>query len=146
MPLSDEVPEWKALRDALRDLVARAGGRAAAVVDASGSLFCTWPVEASVLPLAARFLERELTEPRCLALRRGGRLRAAHPAAPGEDSYLATSFGGIYVLVLWFDGPFEPDFQKARLQRELPRIEALTAALPPPDGPQAGEGAAKQRA
>ena len=146
MLLGDEIPEWKALRDALRDLVTHAGGCAAAVVDASGSLWCIWPVAPTTLPPAERFLERELAEPQRVALRRGGRLRVAHPAEPSEDSYLAASFGGIYVLVLWFKGSFDPDFQQARLRRELPRIEALTVALPPPDGPEAGEGAAKQRA
>ncbi|WP_437953469.1 hypothetical protein WME98_24390 [Sorangium sp. So ce296] len=146
MPLSDDVPEWKALRDTLRDLVARAGAAAAAVIDESNNIWCAWPVASTVPPLAARFAERELAGRPGPSLRRGGRLRVAHPAGSPDDSYMAESFGGIYVLVLWFNGPFDPDFQRARLRRELPRIEALTVALPPPDGPDATEGAAKQRA
>ncbi|WP_437589661.1 hypothetical protein [Sorangium sp. So ce1000] len=145
MPLSEDIPEWKALRDTLSDLVARAGAAAAAVIDESNNIWCAWPVAPTVVPLAARFAERELGDRSGPPLRRGGRLRVARPAAPPEDSYLAESFGGIYVLVLWFGGPFDADFQRARLRRELPRIEALTVALPPPDGPEAGEGAARMR-
>ncbi|XYH97704.1 hypothetical protein ACMHYB_59785 [Sorangium sp. So ce1128] len=145
MPLGDDIPAWTALRDTLGELVARAGAAAAAVIDASNNVWCAWPVAPTVLPLAARFSEREIAERSGRPLRRGGRLRVARPAAAPEDSYLAESFGGIYVLVLWFNGPFDPDFQRARLRRELPRIEALTAALPPPDGPLVGEGAAKKR-
>ncbi|WP_437812635.1 hypothetical protein [Sorangium sp. So ce1078] len=146
MPLGDDVPAWKALRDALGDLVARAGAVTAAVIDESNNIWCAWPVSPAVLPLAARFAELEVAHRAGPPLRRGGRLSVARPAAPPEDAYLAESFGGIYVLVLWFEGPFDAAFQRARLRRELPRIEALTIGLPPPDGPEASEGAAKLRA
>lgn len=67
------------------------------------------------------------------------------PHEAPNDSYLGESFAGIYVLVVGFDGTFDPFRARARVREALPRIEALTLALPPPDGPAAGEGASKLR-
>jgi hypothetical protein len=64
----------------------------------------------------------------------------------GDDRYVATSFAGIYAVIVWFAGPFEPDMIRAKLRRALPEIEALTLAMPPSGGPGFDEGAAKIRA
>ena len=58
-------------------------------------------------------------------------------------SYIAESFAGIYVLVAWFN---EPSDAYLAIRQAIPRIEGLTLSLPPPDGPDATEGAGKARA
>jgi hypothetical protein len=89
---------------------------------------------------ADRFYRAEVA-PRAASLRRGGRLSVAN--VDGDDRYIAESFAGIYVVVVWFEGPFELDLARARVRRAQPRIEALTLALPPPDGPGTGTRGAK---
>jgi hypothetical protein len=62
------------------------------------------------------------------------------------DSYDAESFAGIYVVVVWVEGSPDSTLVRARLRAAIPKIEALTIALPPPDGPDATAGASKVRA
>jgi hypothetical protein len=45
-----------------------------------------------------------------------------------------------------FKEPFPVLAVRAEVNKAVPKIERLTLALPPTDGPAAGEGAAKQRA
>lgn len=136
---------WEALREALARLAAETEAASAAVLDESNDLWCAWPPTDETARAAERLYLRELTGPRGASLRKGGRLSIARVHEPPEDSYLAESFAGIYVLALWFDGPFDAFTTRVRLRAALPRIEALTVALPPPDGPAGGEGAAKLR-
>jgi hypothetical protein len=75
-------------------------------------------------------------------LPRGGHLREM---VSGPDfGYLARSFGGIYVLVLVFEGAFEELLAKRAVAQVLPTIEGLVAALPPLE-PQPGGGVAALR-
>jgi hypothetical protein len=63
-------------------------------------------------------------------------LRAEHGDGFG---YMTRLIGGIYWLVLVFDGPFSELHAMATLQRAAPVIEAMVAALPPVD-PEGGGG------
>jgi hypothetical protein len=72
-------------------------------------------------------------------LPRGGHLRAMRSDA--GFGYVARSFGGIYVLVLVFGGPFEELAAKRALARTVPAVERLVVALPPLD-PTPTKGAA----
>jgi hypothetical protein len=92
---------------------------------------------------ADRFYQAEMV-PRLTGLRRGIRLDVAKP--DGDDRYVAVSFAGIYALVVWFDGGFDPALVRARIRRALPEAESLTVALPPSGGPGFDEGAQKVRA
>ncbi len=59
---------------------------------------------------------------------------------------MARSFAAIYVVVIWGDaGQFRESDARSGVQRALPRIEALTVSLPPPN-PEPAEGAGKLRA
>jgi hypothetical protein len=53
---------------------------------------------------------------------------------------LARPFGGIYRLVLAFDGPFPTLRAEGALRRALPAIERLVADLPPLDDGPKGKG------
>lgn len=59
--------------------------------------------------------------------------------------YAAESFASVYVLVVWFTDLTDPTAHTPALRAALPRIEALMVALPPPDGPGSGSGAALVR-
>jgi hypothetical protein len=134
----------EALREALHELVVEAGASYAAVLDQSNDLWCSTPLFSHVAAAADRFYAAEVADKRD-ALRRGSRLRVARSRKEPEDSYVAESFAGIYVLLLGFDGEFDPFTADAKLRAALPRIERLTLALPPPDGPVAGDGVRKMR-
>jgi hypothetical protein len=51
------------------------------------------------------------------------------------------SFAGVYVLLLWFAEAFSELAVRRAVHQALPAIEALTVALPPPDGLAVGSGA-----
>lgn len=54
----------------------------------------------------------------------------------GESSgYFVRSFAGIYLLTLYFPGPFSELHVEGAMLHALPTIEALTLALPPIDPP-----------
>jgi len=139
-----EATPWDALRETLARLVEETGAEAAAVLDQSNDLWCASPPTNDVALAAERLQERELSGARGASLRKGAHLSMARIEEHG-DSYVAESFAGIYVVALWFAGTFDPFTARARLRAALPRIEALTLALPPPDGPAGGEGGAKLR-
>jgi hypothetical protein len=155
MALGPDVPGWLSLHEALIELVIACRGAFAAVVDEGNGLWCIGrPTTDATLDSAAPDNERAMDQfyraeiaPRSTSLRRGVKLDiVCRPdAADGEPRYIAESFASIYVLVMWFDGPFEAELARARLKRALPRIEALTLSLPP-SGPETGEGAGKARA
>jgi hypothetical protein len=149
MPLGPHVSAWAALRRELQALLEAAGGDLAAVIDEGNMLWCWSPAskDAQVAAAADRFYKEEVA-PLSPALHRGGHLHAAHrdPHWRTWRSYVAESFAGIYVVVLWHDGSRETGALLAHLREAIPRIEPLTVAMPPPDGPGAGEAAGKLRA
>jgi hypothetical protein len=92
---------------------------------------------------AHRFYESELV-PRLAEMRRGKRIWIANVEGPGR--YVATSFAGIYAVVVWFGEEFDPARVRATIQRMLPEIQAHTLALPPRDGPGRDRGSMRARA
>lgn len=138
MPLGPDTPQWNQLAARLAALVQQAGAMNAVVMDAHNALWCRasylgegekqWVFEllARALPLATGPLER------------GGRID--HVRCEVAPFWLARSFAGIYVLVLWFERPFADAWVRAIVRRALPDIEALTTSLPPPDGPHREAG------
>jgi len=145
MPLGPHVPAWQRLRDALGELCRQTGAAYAAVLDESNCVWCVWNVSPDNLGAVVRLYEREVAN-LVVPLRRGGRLSVTHIEESSTDVYLAESFGGLYILALWFHGPFDPVLPRARVLRALPRIARLTLALPPPDGPDSSSAAGRGRA
>lgn len=150
MPLGPHVPEWKKLYDALAALAGACGGAFSFVIDEGNGLWCIGLAESgptssteAAESAADRFYRNEMV-PRVAGLRRGLRMSVAN--VDGQDRYVAESFAGIYAVVVWFEGPVQPDLVRARVRRALPEIEALLLALPPPGGPGGDEPAAKLRA
>jgi hypothetical protein len=133
----------KQLAVALRDLVDASGGYFAAVVDEGNGLWCIAPPTRGGDQAADRFYRFEIA-PRARAMRRGARLSVRKLS--GGERYIAESFAAIYVVVVWFSDEFAVDVAGDLLRRALPKIEALTLALPPHDGPGADGGARKMRA
>jgi hypothetical protein len=77
-------------------------------------------------------------------LHKGGHLRET--VSEPDFGYVARSFGGIYVLILVFEGPYEELLAKRAVTHVLPTIERLVAALPPLDPqPKAGAVAIRRR-
>jgi hypothetical protein len=147
--LGRHVPEWAALRAALDALVGTTGAVRAAVVDEGNFLWC-WSDpkdDEDILVYMNAFHEREIASLRP-PLHRGGHVRLAlrDPFWRSGRSYVAESFAAIYVLVVWFDGAQDLSLRAAQIHAALPRIEALTLAIPPPDGPATTRGASKLRA
>jgi hypothetical protein len=141
---------WTKLYAALAMLAAGCGGPFAFVIDQGNGLWCvgirgTPPTTATEHEdrAADRFYQAEMV-PRMAAMRRGARLDVAK--VDGDDRYVAVSFTGIYAVVVWFDGSFDPATVRVKVRRALPEIEALTLALPPSGGPGSDEGAVKLRA
>jgi hypothetical protein len=175
VPLRPDNPAWKKLYGALESLAAECGGEFAFVIDAGSRLWCIartaadlWTVtrkDGTVVTskdhrvittpegfrdtttpevqAADRFYQSEMV-PRLMAMRRGSRVNVEK--TEGADRYLAISFAGIYVLVVWFEEEFPPSAVRALIRRALPEIEALTLTLPPSGGPGFDVGAQKIRA
>jgi hypothetical protein len=146
MPLGPEIAEWLELQRQLSELVRGAGAASAAILDESANVWCATETTEAMASATRRFHDREIAGRAGQPLRRGGHVSVARSAPAPEDAYLAQSFAGTYILVLWFDGPFAPPLVQARVRRALPRIESLAITLPPPDGPDGAEGAGKRRA
>jgi hypothetical protein len=134
---------WSALFGALCDLVERCGGTCAAVIDEGNGLWCV--SHAGFDAAADRFYREEIAARPEVQLTKGGRLHVVRENPPAH-AYVGESFASIYVVILWFDREFDPFTTRARVRDALPRIEALTLAIPPPFGPDAGVGAGKSRA
>ena len=65
-------------------------------------------------------------------------------AKPGAQGWETTKLASLYVIAVWLDEEFDTEFVRARIRLALPRIEALTLAVPPFDGPEGGGGAQQQ--
>ena len=131
-------PELEALTLALAELVHDCGATLGAIVDESSVVWCTVPASESALGIVERFFVDEVA-PNTKALLHGQRL-SIHQAT-GPHRYVAESFAALYVIALWLEAEFDTEFVRARIRLALPKIEALTLAVPPFDGPGGGEGA-----
>ena len=136
--------EQQELAGALHQLCMDSGASNAFVFDAWGLIwaYATRP-EGTVRERLFAQLKRILegVEPR---LHRGGKLDRLidDPKSP----MFCVSFSSAYVLGLWV-GEGANDFQMRRaVKAALPRIEAMTLALPPPDGSDPSSGAMHGRA
>lgn len=146
------------LNEALGELVEMLGASHALVLDQSelvwGAFHPFAVPEARVLEDAQRFYLRDVA-PRSAALKRGKRLYVCEPSFEERrrdgavtdvtPPHFAKSFANIYVLVVWFDAPFEELEARDLVDAALPRIERLTLALPPPDGPHLTSGVGRKR-
>ena len=150
MALGLDDPTWRKLYVSLASLAASCGGTFAFVVDEGNGLWCVGLADSGPTTStmhedrsADRFYRAEMV-PRLAELRRGSRMDVLR--VDGYDRYVARSFAGIYVVVVWFDGDFEPSLVRARIRRALPEIEALTLSLPPSGGPGRDQAAGRLRA
>ena len=134
-------PELGALTLALAELVRDCAATLGAIVDESSVVWCTVPASATAQALVDQFFRTEI-EPNIKSLLHGHRL-SIHQAS-GPQRYVAESFAALYVVAVWLDEEFDTEFVRARIRLALPRIEALTLAVPPFDGPEGGGGAQKQ--
>jgi hypothetical protein len=129
MPRRD-FPEWQRLADALGELARDCGSLGAYVLDSQANLWCAGD---DLYDGGDSDMIMDLVHERLgalpLPLNRGGHIDAAFRSA-----YLR-SFAGIYIVALRFAGPFDVDLTQRAIAASLPRIEALTLLLPPPDGP-----------
>ena len=132
-PLQDITPEPPRAGESLTEATARHGSapvpaESAAVVSEEED----WPEESEATRRAIAALRRL---PALDGLHKGGHLR--HVEREGSF-YLATSFSGIYILCLVFEGEFDELRAERAAADALPRIERLVLALPPldPDPPQ----------
>jgi hypothetical protein len=143
--LGPSHPVWAKLYETLAQLASDCGGTFAFVLDEGNGLWCVGIPGASPMGstpdedrAADRFYAAEIV-PRMDKMRRGEAFELVH--VDGQDRYAAASFASMYVAVVWFEGEFDPFGARTKLRRALPQIEKLTLALPPPEGPSAGEGA-----
>ncbi|MBX3191023.1 MAG: hypothetical protein KF819_28765 [Labilithrix sp.] len=150
MALGPSNATWTQLYKALARLAGACGGAFAFVLDEGNGLWCVGladvpPTTATHVEdrAADRFYAAEIV-PRTNALRKGSHIEIV--CEEGNDRYMAVSFAGIYVVVVWFYDGFGADLVRARIRRALPEIERLTLSLPPSGGPGADEGAARARA
>ena len=132
-PLQDITPEPPRAGESSTEATARHGSapvpaESAAVVSEEED----WPEESEATRRAIAALRRL---PALDGLHKGGHLR--HVEREGSF-YLATSFSGIYILCLVFEGEFDELRAERAAADALPRIERLVLALPPldPDPPQ----------
>jgi hypothetical protein len=130
-------PEWLALSAELVALSGATHAHNAYVADATGMSWCAAHDFSEQLPQSVADLLAWRLDQLPKPLPKGGVLDAAVSrvtGTPGGHAYFA-SFAGVYVLVLRFAGPFDVDNVRTLVGTALPRLEALTLALPPPEGP-----------
>lgn len=129
MPPRD-FPEWQRLADALGELSRECEASNGYVLDSQANLWCAGN---DLYYHGESDLVMDLTQRQLAALpkplNRGGHIDRAY------GSWYLRSFAGVYVLVLSFSGLFDVPRARAAIGTALPRIEALTLLLPPPDGP-----------
>lgn len=135
------APELEALTLALAELVRDCGATLGAIVDESSVVWCTAPASENAKDIVDLFFRTEIA-PNIKALLHGHRL-SIHRAT-GPHRYVAESFAALYVIALWLEAEFDTDFVRARMRLALPKIEALTLAVPPFDGPDGTSGAQKR--
>ena len=129
--ISQDDPRWAALAAALAGLVKETDATNAVVADSTENVWCR-AVEMNaqeVIGLDALFALAMASASAPLA--QGGRIRLVRVE---ESPYLfAFSFAAIYLLLLWFETPFETSRVDTLVRRRIREIERLTLALLPDD-------------
>lgn len=141
MALGPHVPEWAALKKELDALAKTLRAHFVAVMSTGNVLWCSNRYDDE---LADDFYRSEIA-PRRAQLRRGKPIDIA--VRLGPSTCVARSFAAIYVLVVCVnrhDKTFDIVRAREEIRRALPRVEALTVALPPPD-PSPADGVEKLR-
>ena len=142
MALGPHVPEWLALKGELVTLAKTCRAHFVGVMSTGNVLWCSNVLDDR---LADAFYLAEIA-PRRHELRRGAALDIA--VRLGPRVCVARSFASIYVLVVCGkqrSKKFDIVRVRDEIRRALPRIEALTVSLPPPN-PSPAEGVGKLRA
>ncbi len=140
MLFGPSVPEWAALRQALRDAADAVESDLACVLDAPGNLWCaSHPIDEAQQHWAMETVKeaRHALHPQTP---RGAHL-GRRVSRDGRAAYLR-SFSGTYVLLVALTEPVDEVGLHRVVDAALPEIERLTLALPPPDGPEARASAA----
>ena len=132
------------LGEELLDLVSRTSAANAFVFDAWGLIWCsailTYGDDRERLYLQVKTILDGLEPP----LQRGTKLDRIF--SDDVTSMYCVSFAATYVLAVWV-APETNVFLMRRLTKDaLPRIEAMTLSLPPPDGSGGSSGAQHGRA
>jgi hypothetical protein len=131
-------PELEALTLALLELVRDSGASLGAIVDESSVVWCVVPASAEAEAIVDQFFRTEIA-PNTKSLLHGHRLSIHQGSGPFRC--VAESFAALYVIALWLEAEFDTELVRARIRLALPKIEALTLAVPPFDGPGSGGGA-----
>ncbi|HET7541186.1 MAG TPA: hypothetical protein VFK05_15015 [Polyangiaceae bacterium] len=134
-------PELEALTLALLELVQGCGATLGAIVDESSVVWCMVPASSEGEAIVDQFFRTEIA-PNTKSLLHGHRL-SIHQTS-GSLRYVAESFAALYVIALWLQAEFDTELVRARIRLALPKIEALTLAVPPFDGPDGSGGAQKR--
>jgi hypothetical protein len=125
--------EWQALRRELQILANTTSAFNAYVVDAWGVAWCAARYFESIYPEDLATLVHLAEERRRVRVTYGGKLDTAL-SGPRGHAYVRT-YASCYVVLLRYAGPFDETKAREATTAALPRLEALTLRLPPPDGP-----------
>jgi hypothetical protein len=125
--------EWEELRVELDALANAAVAFNAYVVDAWGIVWCAARYFESVYPEDLADLVRLAEARRHVRVTHGGKLDAVLSGSKGH-AYLRT-YASCYVVLLRYAGPFDEPKARDVVSAALPRLEAITLRLPPPEGP-----------
>lgn len=134
-----QPPEWEHLQAELADLVLGAEAFNAYVFDVWNNFWCAAHSYAYAPDEELARLIQLVAKERHVALTHGGHLDTAL-SVPDAHLFVKT-YGSCYVLLLRFAGDFSVEQVRSRVHAAIPRIEALTLLLPPPDGPESDGGA-----
>jgi hypothetical protein len=132
--------EWEALQRELEAVAGAAEAYNAYVLDAWDNLWCAARHFDAVYQEDLVAIVQAATESKGGTLQRGAKLDTCLPGPKGH-SYLRT-YGSCYVVVLRFGGAFDETKARDVVSAALPRIEALTLRIPPPNGPGTGSNEA----
>ncbi len=123
------------LEQELARLVALAGAVGAGIIDRQS------PVIWSSFELRPKDSETpSLLEQAIARLRQDKTRRPRRAVSESSLGYVARGFGGIYSVLVVYDGPFSELRAETALGRALGRIERLVLALPPQDPSRRGRG------
>lgn len=142
--LTKQSPEYVALARELDKLSDSVEALNSLVFDQAGLIWCTGvAIYSDERPIMYGQIA-EVLEKQNPPLIEGGRIDRAVRGA--SHSLYCRSFAQTYVVGVWFDVP-PPDLLVRRsVKNALPRIEALTMLLPPPEGPDTNAGVEAKRA
>jgi hypothetical protein len=126
-------PEWEELRAELEAIAAACSSFNAYILDVWDNSWCA-ARGFNDMPRAdlADFIHAAASR-KAVTLTRGGKLDTSL-SGPMGHAFLRT-YGSCYVLLLRFSRPFDVEKTRDTVRAALPRLEALTMRLPPPDGP-----------